>query len=804
MLQANVRNIEKLIIWVFSFLLPLASSSPAPSVSKSDLHEPMFELIKQVRVYSRPWVDKSFALVELEKDYMRQCHMIDVAIRKMEQMQLQVATIRSEKRVALWEKLTRRVMEVFPDHYGQYIDEQSIIPAIPAKEKHKERDKEKEKDENAAPGPGPVSDGTLSDLPVSRPSSSLSDGTSDEDDEDDDEDEDRNDMPHGTIKDSIRDYIAEDRPSWKRIARDLVVTFRGLLEDCHPDFQEVLGALHRRPFPRSPAPIYLSAHTGSILQRERRIPRMRKAWSTPDLRALARSEALMADPNLLVKAGLRRSNSFATFQTFRRRGRSYTIPHPFQFGLVPRRDNAPPTTALPVEPEQEQEDPLPETESEDSDPEDVVDMGGSLEDIEYMGDYDDEELEEVVNRFMEERPMVFPEEEHEGGGEGVEGGESGVEGEISAEIGEPMAVGRKATFSLQEIMELTMLHAQQMQLLQFEYEGRIQKMKIAMADQEAEHEEKVEAFEARVDMLHQRSKRIAHEYQKQAKEVMFADEKQRSARRSRTSTSRIGTAGGGSSRGGNGGGDANNDIPEDSIDMLVASGDMLSSKERESELGASREGRGSIRGDQGGTPGSLGASESRASSKQSSRKHSRQRGTMHSRQLQAQREAKAKKLRRAEKIARQRRSARSRFTPVFQSAPFAMSFMDRLRWFTEMKLQKRSRITEKFRRLEIDANEERLKQYQLLAPNATTATKDHSGEPNKLPAEFMPMPGDVPPAKRRAGELWGQQGITLPWGGRYNVHRGRRGQAVNILNLFDVAMSIELPRRKGQHYGRDD
>lgn len=39
--------------------------------SKSDLHEPVFELIKQIKLYSRPWVDKRNAILELEKDYQR-------------------------------------------------------------------------------------------------------------------------------------------------------------------------------------------------------------------------------------------------------------------------------------------------------------------------------------------------------------------------------------------------------------------------------------------------------------------------------------------------------------------------------------------------------------------------------------------------------------------------------------------------------------------------------------------------------------------------------------------------------------
>ena len=39
--------------------------------SKSDLHQPLFDLIKQVRLFSRPWYEKRHALLQLEQDYHR-------------------------------------------------------------------------------------------------------------------------------------------------------------------------------------------------------------------------------------------------------------------------------------------------------------------------------------------------------------------------------------------------------------------------------------------------------------------------------------------------------------------------------------------------------------------------------------------------------------------------------------------------------------------------------------------------------------------------------------------------------------
>ncbi|KAI8593918.1 hypothetical protein BDZ88DRAFT_401957 [Geranomyces variabilis] len=795
--------LEEMTIWKDDFLKQTVPSNIKLQLtllfarlfrSKSDLHEPMFELIKQVRVYSRPWLNKSFSLVELEKDYQRQCHLIDVAIRKMEQMQLQIATVRSEKRVALWERLTHKVMELYPDYAGQFVDEEPIIPPPVIKEPAKE-----EPNPNSAER---TSDVEASDEHLSH-ASSLS-GDSDSDDDGDEKAKNGNNS-YGTIKDSIIDYIREERPSWRRIARDLVATFRGLLEDCHPEFHQLLANLHRRPFPRPPRLTYLSIHTHSVIHREPRVPLVRKSWSLPDMRALARREIADADPQMVVKNGLRRSNSYGVFQRLTRKGK-YHLKQPFHFGLIPKRASSPKkgtkmkevseTGGMPSEMDGEtgemdgmtttrdrDAEDASEAERDDEDdelesqPDEVFETEGALEEIEYMGEIDDEEIEEAVNRFMEERPMTFP---AENSGEQAESG-------IEAPPPEDQPVGeRKVSFTLQEIMELTMLHGQQMQLLQFEYEGRIQNLTTEIAERKAAYEEKIDAYEARIDHLQQRTKRIAQAYQKQAKEVAFTDTQRRSGKRA--STTREESTPSRASRGASTlSQSASAELPSapdaeghtDEDDDWFEEDPSLASR-----TPSRRERRGAEdRGDAG--------SDSRVSSVRSSRRASRSRRSMvHSRQLQSRKEAKQAKLKQAETAATRKRAEKSRYTPVFQSAPFAMSFMDRLRWFTELKLQKRSRIAEKYRRLEIEENEHRLAQYQLLESHAKGRS---TRAPNTLPAEFMPMPGDVPPPKRR--EVWGQQGISMPWGGRYNVHQGHGKKPVNILNLFDVAMNIDQPRQ---------
>ncbi|KAJ3147557.1 hypothetical protein HDU86_007955 [Geranomyces michiganensis] len=329
--------LEEMTIWKDDFLKQTVPSNIKLQLtllfarlfrSKSDLHEPMFELIKQVRVYSRPWLNKSFSLVELEKDYQRQCHLIDVAIRKMEQMQLQIATVRSEKRVALWERLTHKVMEVYPDYAGQFVDAEPIIPPPVINEPSKEEPKPTSADLK--------SNVEASDEHLSQASSLSGDSDSDEDDGDDAK---NGNKLYGTVK--------------------------------------------------------VTPHQKSTATKE-----------DGDLGETMSPQGLHGDDSSDI-------------------GR------------------------------EDEDDEL------ESRPDEVFESEGPVEEIEYMGDYDDEDIEEAVNRFLEERPMTFPD------ALSSEQAERGIE----APPAEEQPVGeRKVSFTLQEIMELTMLHGQQMQLLQFEYE----------------------------------------------------------------------------------------------------------------------------------------------------------------------------------------------------------------------------------------------------------------------------------------------------------------------------------------------
>ncbi|KAJ3286609.1 hypothetical protein HK104_008961 [Borealophlyctis nickersoniae] len=384
--------------------------------------------------------------------------------------------------------------------------------------------------------------------------------------------------------------------------------------------------------------------------------------------------------------------------------------------------------------------------SEDGDSDDDDDEYARF-DEKYMEDYDEEEMQETINRFMDVHPLVQTETST---------------GEVPTEDLMNAVDGQKEYFTLQDVMELTLLHAQQLQILQTEYEDRIQSLSTQIANAEASHAEACAEYERRIQTVQDRAQRIALEYVRQVKE------------------------------GAMGGGDGQS--PDAANSMLLAD---------------------------------LGVGE--AAAPEPELKHTPKKRTASRKRKHGWRERKSP-VRRVLHL-QQRRVLPPRHTPTFTSAPFRMNvsfspqsflqmepkptpstpltpkFMERLRFFTEVKLQKRAAVRDKFRTLEVAANEQRLAQAHLLKGTPSSAQiseevlNEGSGDAHHahLRAEFMPMPGSVPPHKIR--DVWAEQGIHMPWGGRFNVAQ-REMEDVNILNLFDVALRLRRPSQISTDDGR--
>ncbi|KAJ3107554.1 hypothetical protein HDU97_003859 [Phlyctochytrium planicorne] len=77
----------------------------------------------------------------------------------------------------------------------------------------------------------------------------------------------------------------------------------------------------------------------------------------------------------------------------------------------------------------------------------------------------------------------------------------------------------KGWFSLQDVMELTLLHAQQMQLLQSEYEERIAVLESTIEDLRKQHDQSEMDHEQKLKQMQERAQRIAREYMRSVTEA---------------------------------------------------------------------------------------------------------------------------------------------------------------------------------------------------------------------------------------------------------------------------------------------
>jgi hypothetical protein len=94
-------SIEELIEWKDEVILKMPSEIKLDMLllfsklfrTKSNLHNPLFELIRLVKIYSPEWNINREKMLELEKDFHRNYFVLDVAIRKLESMQKRVGRI---------------------------------------------------------------------------------------------------------------------------------------------------------------------------------------------------------------------------------------------------------------------------------------------------------------------------------------------------------------------------------------------------------------------------------------------------------------------------------------------------------------------------------------------------------------------------------------------------------------------------------------------------------------------------------------------------------------------------------------
>ncbi|KAI8615955.1 hypothetical protein BC830DRAFT_244398 [Chytriomyces sp. MP71] len=645
--------------------------------SKSVMHEPLFELIRQVRLYSRPWMNKKHALIELEKDYHRQSHVLDVAIRKLEQLQLQIQRLRSEKKIALWERLVHKIFAVFIDD--------GPAPQESARESKSSTPHREASTHHLGPhGAGPNPNLLGARLGIhSRETSNASNRSLAS----------TKKSAHMTSADEIRAYLLQSKPAWLRKAKSRVNQFTQLLRRNYPRYEERLTRIHRHPFaPPRKLTKYLSITMDTIHLRRLRPRNMPRCWSLLDIRHFHAQLPGRRKVGRAKEGEVVRCNSFGFVSELKyariKRPEVLLGVHMKETGAV---------------------DPLrSQLVTDDERDEEYEDDSDAFSDADYFGDFESAMMDELVERYM--NPIK-------------DKSDLLIEGEI---LNDHEAA--KDGFTMQDVMELTLLHAQQMHLMQKEYEDRIHSLEAAMEVMKLDLATADQEYDNRMKQANERAQRLAQKYINHEagghNMAKAAESHHKSIAEAESSSDEDHGDGGGRGKGHDGDAGADGRAKTKTKKTSIAT---VQSKVRASVMGT---------------------------------------------------EAKPPQVvKQPVKLSRHEHVKKKKH---FNSAPFAMTFMERLRWFTDEKIKRMQDLQEKFTNKEMAANEERLQQLKLM--------RRHKGvidDSEYRDAEFVPYPGHVPTLKMR--KAWAEQGIMLPWGGRLQSIK-KFADKPNVLNLFDIAL----------------
>jgi hypothetical protein len=219
---------------------------------KSDLHGPIFEIVRQVMVYARSWNVNRESLLELEKEYHRQYYILDVAIRKLESMQNRMNAIKAQHQLSLWERLTTRILY---HHNKDNKDEEEIVETVKPVQVEKTR--------------------AMSKPVLAKKPEKVS-------------------TEWEKLKETIANYCI-DEPDWKREVRKKLNAFKTALRKHYAGVSGLVQELIQRPIPRTTAKLeYLSQKSGTLRFNMKPFPRAR-SLSLPDLKLFHRRDSTVRE-----------------------------------------------------------------------------------------------------------------------------------------------------------------------------------------------------------------------------------------------------------------------------------------------------------------------------------------------------------------------------------------------------------------------------------------------------------------------------------------------------------------------------
>ncbi|KAJ3352960.1 hypothetical protein HDU83_007476 [Entophlyctis luteolus] len=730
--------LEELTIWKDDFITQSVPSTVKLQLtmlfarlfrSKSVMHEPLFELIRQVRLYSRPWVKKQDALYELEKDYQRQTHVLDVAIRKLEQLQSQTQRLKSDKKLALWERLCHKIFAVYIDDFveskdppivpdGDNLNAQTSsiqLPLLPVNSQS----------QLAAATRGVVRSRTTSNLKQTSQQPSATAGQSMQSLKRKIFHELKSELIR--VADEIQQYIATPTPSWFKQARTAVSDFTTILTRHFPHYREDLMRLHQNPYPRHAThtlhtQAYASVQKGTISIRRAIKPNLPRAWSLPDLRKFTRRDS--------VAPRLRANSANMVTSSLLLRMRVRNIPALLATPEDAADDGDYRNVARHITPPKSPSDGLCTDDDLHEKAESHRDFGS-----EYFGEFDSRMIDDLIERYMNPTNEKILEQDIIGSSEDPQGD----------------------TFTMQDVMELTLLHAQQMHLMQKEYEDKIRAQDLQMEIMKQNLEDADREFESKMRQANERAQRLAQKYM----------------------------AAGNAAGGGGGGGGIGN------AGSGVDAGASVDSMARAAE-GKMHAKRGGAKTDDDRSNASDDEDGKRRGKKKQSKNNKKQSIV---KEFDVSRLAHRKPTAVAPKpVIKLHKNEHSVKKKVFTGAPFSMTFIERLRWFTDERIKKMRELQDKLIAPEIAANEERLNQLKLIRRH-----KNLIEDSEYRDAEFVPYPGQVPAfkMKRAWAEHYAKVGVGRPWISRFQSMQDKLGTGKpNVLNLFDVALQREASRRQ--------
>ncbi|KAJ3127707.1 hypothetical protein HK098_005943 [Nowakowskiella sp. JEL0407] len=694
-------SIEEMTIWKDGFLKTTVPSGIKLQLtllfarlfrSKSDLHEPLFELIKQVKMYSKPWMDKQTALMELEKDYKRQALVLDVAIRKLEQLQMQLLRLRSERRVHFWTRVTKRLLE-----YTHIVEEEQALADAAALKNLNDQQLE---DGLTVPNTSDAhfeskieTRGDIKSLSPFPPSSAS------------------------PLKDLTKEYVFQDESLWKQQIQAKSKKLRQIVRYHFPSIKRLLTQKTFNPFPSKPYIEYPSIYNNLFKIRLRHPGEtpLRRAWSEINLSSKEVEKFCFISDKYSFREYREGLHEEMTFFEVEKRIENSKHARANSFNAVwrlgdSRRTVEEPLVALEDYEKRNKRNATSRNMNELENDFESESCGSSVDDIPYFET--DDEITDVLKHFMESRSFMR------------------WKTDADDDANEHFGIGEKDEFSLKEVMELTLLHAQQMQLLHHEYETRNKELSEKINELENQRISDHELYEKKLQAANERVQRMAAEYKEQQEKAAAS-----------------------------------------AALALAASARTAEEIERSAEYEDN---------------------ESLDENYRSRSQHWSRRSHWPKRKKTGWKERRMSK--RKAPIHLHKKTYVLKNKPVFSGAQFSMKFLERLRWFTEQNLEKRSKLAEKIITREMKRNEQRLATTNLIIGSDSGEAKapiiDIAG--GNLFAEFMPFPGNVPVPKHR--EAWVDRGIGMPWGGKFYVNAalGENAQErkINILNLFDVAMAM--------------